>query len=382
MSPGEGRRRLTIPARSSNGFAAPPEPAAWEYERGGYMVSSFKSGALLAIGLSVAGAFGARADAIEDFYKNKTITIVTSTGPGGAYDIAARTIARYMPKYLPGNPQFVIKNMPGAGHVLATNYMYNQAPKDGTTIATVNNAIPMIQVLDGKGVRFDAAKLKWIGSTGISNLLTVAWAASGVKSMDDVMNREVITGATGTGSGTFIYPTAMNNILGTKFKVVLGYNSSNEVDLAMIRGEVVVRSGASYGGFLAERPDWIREKKINILTQTGGVRDPALPDVPLMSELGKTDEQRQILRLISSSVAMGRPYLAPPETPPERVEALRRAFDKVMKDPGFIADAQKLELDLMPATGEQIQDIARDSTSAPADLVAKAKAAIEPKGAH
>ena len=157
----------------------------------------------LALSLASFDCASVRADPIEDFYKGKTVTIVTSTGPGGAYDLAARTIGRYLPKYLPGAPSFVVKNMPGAGHVLATNYMYNQAPKDGTWIAIVNNAIPMVQALDGKGVRFDARKIKWIGSLGISNLLSVAWAKSGVKTMDDVFAGEVTTGATGTGSGTF-----------------------------------------------------------------------------------------------------------------------------------------------------------------------------------
>ena len=338
--------------------------------------------ALIAALLSSAALAGpASADPVEDFYKGKTITIITSTGAGGAYDLAARTLDRYLPKYIPGAPQFVVKNMPGAGHVLATNYMYNQAAKDGTVIATVNNAIPMIQVLGGKGIRFDASKLAWIGSTGISNLLSVAWAKSGVKTMDDVLAHEVTTGATGTGSGTYIYPIAMNRILGAKWKVVLGYASSAEVDLAMTRGEVVARGGASYRSFLAERPEWIRDKLINILVQVGAVREKDLPDVPLMSELGKTPEQQRILRLISSSVAMGRPFLAPPETPPERLAALRRAFDAVMKDPGFVAEANKLELDLNPATGEQVAEVARDTIDAPPDMIAKAKEAIEPEGA-
>ena len=322
----------------------------------------------------------ARAEPIEDFYKGKTVTIITSTGAGGAYDLAARTLGRYLPKYLPGAPQFVVKNMPGGGHVVATNYMYTSAPKDGTFIATVNNAIPMTQVLDGKGVRFDARRIAWIGSMGISNLLTVAWAASGVKSMDDAFAREVTAGATGTGSGTFLYPTAMNMILGTKFKVVLGYASSAEVDLAMTRGEVVARGGASYRSFLAERPEWIKDHLVNILVQVGATRDPDLPDVPLMHELGKTPEQQRLLRLISSSVAMGRPFLAPPEIPTDRLAALRRAFDAVMKDTDFIAEARKLELDHNPATGAEIAEVARDTIDAPPDLIEKARAAIEPAG--
>jgi tripartite-type tricarboxylate transporter receptor subunit TctC len=289
-------------------------------------------------------------------------------------------MGRYLPKYLPGAPAFVVKNMPGAGHVLATNYMYNQAPKDGTWIAIVNNAIPMVQALDGKGIRFDARKIKWIGSLGISNLLSVAWAKSGVKTMDDVFAREVTTGATGTGSGAFLYPTAMNKILGTKWKVVLGYNSSGEVDLAMTRGEVIARGGASYSGFLAERPEWIRDKLVNVLVQVGGVRERDLPDVPLMWELGKTPEQQAVLKLISSSVAMGKPFLAPPEIPDARYAALRHAFDMTMKDPEFVAETEKLELDLKPSDGDYIAKVARDTIDAPTELIAKAKEAIEPPG--
>ena len=328
----------------------------------------------------IAGAASAQAQTVEEFFKGKTITIVTSTGPGGAYDLAARTISRYMPKYLPGAPQFVIKNMPGGGHVLATNYMFTQAPKDGTVIATVSNGIPTHQVLDGKGVRFDARKFQWIGSTGISNLLTVAWAQSGVKTIEDVMKREIITGATGTGSGTYMYPSVMNSVLGTKFKIVLGYTSSQEVDLAMERGEVVARSGASYRGFLAERPEWIKQAKLSILTQVGAQREADLPDVPLMDELGKTPEQRALLKLVSSPVAMGRPYLTAPEVPADRVAALRRAFDAVMQDQEFLAEAKKLELDLNPISGERIAQIVSETIDAPSDVLAKAKEALQAGG--
>ena len=244
----------------------------------------------------------------------------------------------------------------------------------------MNNAIPLIQALGGQGIRFDASKIAWIGSLGISNLLSVAWAQSGVKSMADVFAREVTTGATGTGSGSYLYPTAMNHILGTKWKVVLGYKESAEIDLAMTRGEVVARGGASYGSFLAERPEWMRDKLVNVLVQVGAKRDHDFPDVPLMTELAKTPEQEAQLRLISSSVPMGKPFLAPPEIPDERLAALRHAFDMVVKDPEFIAESARLQLDLQPSSGEEIARVARDTIAAPPDLIAKTKAAIEPEG--
>ncbi len=328
----------------------------------------------------VAFAGAAQADPVEDFYKGRTVTIVTSTGPGGAYDLAARTLARYLPKYLPGAPSFIVQNMPGAGHVRAANYMAAQAPKDGSVIATVSNGIPLYQVIDGKGVRFDARKFNWLGSTGISNLLTVAWAASGVTSMDDALQRELITGSTGAGSGTAIYPAVMNSVLGAKFKLVMGYKSSQEVDLAMERGEVVVRSGASYGGWLAEHPDWIRTKKIIVLNQIGGAREKDLPDAPMMHELGKTDEQVQLLKLVSSPVAVGRPFLTTPDAPADRVVALRRAFAAVMADKEFIEEARRLELDLKPASAEEVTRVVMQSVGASPELVARARAALGETG--
>ena len=213
--------------------------------------------ALLTLGVGVSAA---RADAIEDFYKGKTVTIVTSTGVGGPFDLTARALAKHMVRYIPGRPTMIVRNMPGGGHVLATNFMYQQAEKDGTVIATVNNSVPLHQVLGGQGVRYDARRFYWLGSTGTSNLMTVAWHTSGFKTMDDVMQRELIIGATGTGSGTFIYPNAMNVVLGTKFKIVMGYKSTAELDLAMERGEVSARAGAKSRRHPAGTPDLDRRQ--------------------------------------------------------------------------------------------------------------------------
>jgi tripartite-type tricarboxylate transporter receptor subunit TctC len=321
-------------------------------------------------------SFPLSAETLADFYKGKTINIVVSTGEGGTYDTVARSIAHYMPKHIPGEPTMILRYMPGAGHVVATNYMYNQAPKDGTYIATIGNSIPQHQVLDGKGVRFDARKFNWIGSTGISNLMTAAWAASGVKTNDDAYKHEVTAGSTGAGSGTMLYPTITNNVVGTKFKIISGYRKATEIDLAMERGEVVVRAGFSLGSLSNEHPDWISEKKVNFLFQVGGKREASLPDVPLMSDLGKTDEQKKILRVLSAPVALGRPYLAPQDVPGDRVKGLRAAFEATMKDPAFLADAKKLKFDLRPLSGEEVAEIVDDTIDLPPDLAAKAKAAI------
>jgi tripartite-type tricarboxylate transporter receptor subunit TctC len=322
----------------------------------------------------------AQADPVEDFYKGKTISVITSTGVGGPFDLTARALAKHMPRYLPGRPAMIVKNMPGGGHVLATNYMYTQAAKDGTFIATVNNIIPLHQVLDGRGVRFDARKFNWLGSTGTSNLFTWAWYTSGFKAIEQVSSRELITGATGMGSGTFIYPNAMNVVLGTKFKIVMGYASSAEVDLAMERGEVNARGGASLAGMLQERGEWIRDKKVVALVQVGAEREKDYPDVPLMHELAKTAEQRQVLTLVSSPPALGRPFFTTQDVPADRVAALRKAFDATMRDEAFLAEAKQLGLDMNPMTGDRVAAIVDDTINAPAEAVAKAKIAIETAG--
>ena len=332
-----------------------------------------------ALGIALS-ASAAAADPVEDFYKGKTVTVVTSTGVGGPFDLTARALAKHMPKYIPGRPAMIVKNMPGGGHVLATNFMFTQVAKDGTFIATVNNSIPLHQVLDGRGVRFDARKFYWLGSTGTSNLLTVAWHTAGFRSMDDVIARELVTGATGVGSGTFIYPNAMNVVLGTRFKIVMGYPSSAEVDLAMERGEVFARSGASLSGILQERPAWIHEKKVVVLTQIGAERENDFPDVPLMHELAKNAEQRQILTLISSPPSLGRPFFTTPEVPDDRAAALRKAFAATMKDDGFLAEAKQLNLDMNPIGGDKVAAIVEATINTPDALIAKAKAVLDAPG--
>jgi tripartite-type tricarboxylate transporter receptor subunit TctC len=312
-------------------------------------------------------------------YQWKSLTIITSTGAGGTYDLIARLVARYMPKYLPGNPTAIVQNMPGGGNVVATNYMYNNALKDGTYIAVINDAIPLHQVIDGRGVRFDADKFNWLGSPGDRNSVTFAWHTTGIRTIEDVMQREVALGGTGVGSSIVIYPTAMNKVLGTKFKIVLGYRSSAEVFLAMERGEIGARS-VGLTSVLAEYPEWVAEKRINFLFQVGARRDPMLPDVPLLTELAKTEEQRQILALISSPTLLGQPYLAPPGVPADRVAALRAAFMSTMRDPAFLADVKRASYDAVPLTGEDVARFVHQTVTAPSDIVAKARAIIASPG--
>jgi tripartite-type tricarboxylate transporter receptor subunit TctC len=319
-----------------------------------------------------AGLFQAHAD---DFFAGKTMTIIVSTGEGGGYYDVAQAFARHMPRHIPGNPTMIVKAMPGAGNVLATNYLYNSAPKDGTTIGTINNSIPLHQALGGMGVRYDASKFNWLGSTGTYNSVAYVWHTAGIRTLDDVMKKEVVLGGTGVGSSIVIYPMVMNNVLGTKFKIVLGYKSVAQIDIAMERGEVEARTG-SYSDLVGQHPDWVKDKKVDILIQIGEKRDKALPDLPLMSELGKTDEQRRVLKLISSPIGLGRPYLAPPNVPNDRVALLRTALAETMKDKGFLADAAKLALDVDPVSGDEVARIVDETIGAPKDIVEKAKAAL------
>jgi tripartite-type tricarboxylate transporter receptor subunit TctC len=314
----------------------------------------------------------------QPFYEGKTITIITSTGSGGGYDVTARLVSRHMPRHIPGRPTMIVQNMPGGGNVLATNHMYTIAPKDGTMIATLHNAIPLHQVLDGHGVRYDASKFNWLGSTGSENEVVFTWHTTGVTNIEEAKKKEVILGGTGAGSGIVIIPTAMNNLLGTKFKMVMGYKSSEDLNLAIQRGEVEARA-FSMTSIKGQRADWVADKKINFIAQAGVHRAHELPDVPLLTELAKNDEQRDILRLISAPPALGRPFTAPPEVPAERLAILRKAFADTLKDKAFLEEAEKLKIDIEPMSAEEVTQIVRDVINAPPDVVAKARAMMGQK---
>ncbi len=332
-----------------------------------------------ALTVACAGALGVQSAVADAFYKGKTITIIVSTGGFGSYGNIARIFKRYMPAHLEGKPEIIVKAMPGAGNVLATNFLYNVAPKDGTTIGTINNSIPLHQVIDGRGVRYDASKFNWLGSTGNYNSVAIVWHTAGIKTIQDAMNKEVIYGGTGPASSIVIYPTIMNKVLGTKFKVLIGYKSVQGIDIAMERGEVQGRTG-SYTSFNSEHPDWITQKKINLLVQVGAKKDKAIPgNVPLLTDLAKDAKQREILKLISSPIGLGRPYLAPPGVPQERVAQLRKALLDAMNDKGFQADAKKMRLEIDPVSGEELTQIVSETIHASPEAIAAARALMPKK---
>lgn len=321
----------------------------------------------------------AHADDVADFYRGKAMTMVISTGVGGGYDVGGRVVARHLPKHIPGNPTMVPRNMPGAGHVRATNFMAVQAPRDGTHVATVGNSIALHQILDGTGIHFDIAKLNWLGSSESSNGAVYVWADTGVKTIEDARHQEVLLGATGAGGGNLQYPALMNNMLGTKFRVIAGYHTGSDIPLAMERGEVHGRANHSFSSLMAQRADWVQQKKINILTQIGLRPEEGFESVPLLVSLAKTDTDRAIIKLYSAPIALGRPVLTTPDVPTERIAALRKAFDATMKDPEFLGDAKKSRLDVSPVSGVELQRIIEDLVTTPSSLIAAAKAAVEAK---
>jgi tripartite-type tricarboxylate transporter receptor subunit TctC len=321
--------------------------------------------------LALAGALmaGLGTASAEDFYKGKTITVMVGFSPGGGYDSYARLLAAHMPKHIPGNPAIIVQNMEGAGSMRAANHVYNVAPKDGTVIAAVNATLLMYQLLGGKGAQYDPAKLEWLGSVANSNNSVITWHASGVDSVEDARQREVPMAGTGTTSYANIYPTIMNAVLGTRFKVINGYTGSNIMDLAMERGEVAGRSGAALASLFSERPDWVKDKKINFLVQIGYERDPALPDVPTLGELVKGEREKQIVNVVTLPTTVGYAYWVAPEVPDERVAILREAFTKTVADPAFLAEAKQRNLDIKVQTGKEIETLVKAAAQTPKEVL-------------
>lgn len=315
-----------------------------------------------------------------NFYRGKSIELVISTGVGGGLDANARVVARHIGNHIPGQPAIVPKNMPGAGHIRAANYVFTQAPKDGTTIATFIPIFVMAQVLErSRSIQFNPAEFNWLASTSSSNSTVYVWHTSGIKSVEDATKRQVRMGGTGVGSYTVIYPVVMNSLIGTKFKLVTGYQSAAEVGLALERGEIEGRAGNNFNSLKAENGEWLRTGKINLIAQVGLERDAEFPNVPLLTDYAKNEDDRRILQLFSTDVVIGRPFVTSPGVPAERVAMLRRAFDAMMKDPAYIEDSRKANLDVMPTEGAAIQKVVAEIVGTPDDIIAKAKRAMETK---
>ncbi|MDB5508034.1 MAG: tripartite tricarboxylate transporter family receptor [Hyphomicrobiales bacterium] len=320
----------------------------------------------------------AAADPVADFYKGKTVSFIVGFAPGGGYDLYARTLAQHMARYIPGSPAVVVQNMTGAGSVRAANHVYVNAPKDGTVIAAVNQNMPMYQLLGGKSAQFDAAKLAWLGSMGGSNGLLYTWHTSRTKTIEDAKKHEVLLGGTGTNSDSHIFPTLINNLLKTRFKVINGYSGgSKEVHLALERGEVEGRGGNAWASLKSSNQKWLDEKKITLLVQIGLEPEPELPDVPLLLDLVKSPADKQIVELVSLPTFVGYAHWVSPEVPADRLAALRRAYAATLKDAAFLADAKKLDMMLRPQTGEQLTATVQRVASTPKDVLQQAARVLE-----
>jgi tripartite-type tricarboxylate transporter receptor subunit TctC len=324
-----------------------------------------RRGALAIVALLAAWPGAALAQqSVEDFYRGKKIDLIIGYSSGGTYDLYARLVARHLGNHIPGKPIIVPRNMPGAGSRTAATWVYGIAPRDGTVLATADQSLALQQAVGDKRIKFDVTKFIYIGNPNIENNTTAAWHASGIKTIDDAKRREVTAGATG-GSTSSQYPKAMNALLGTKFKIILGYPGGNDINLAMERGEVDVRGSNSWASWKATRPHWLAEKKIKILVQIGLKKAPDLPDVPLLMDLATNAEDRALLRLLSASTAVGRPIFTTPEVPAERVAALRKAFEEMVRDPAFLDEARKENFDIDPVLGEALQKIVGEIAAIP-----------------
>jgi tripartite-type tricarboxylate transporter receptor subunit TctC len=317
----------------------------------------------------------AEADPVSDFYRGKTLSLIIGTSAGNDYDFRGRLIARHMGRHIPGEPAIVPRNMPGAGGVNAANWLANIAPRDGTTLHAIMTNMMAAQAIGTHGVQFDTRKFRWIGNTTSSPNVTNSWHASGITSIEQTKTRELVLGAP-AGTAGVTYGTVMNALVGTKFKIVTGYPGGNEVNLAMERGEVEGRGSNSWASWKSTKPEWLAQKKIIALVQVGLKRDPELPDVPLLFELVSNELDRKVMTFLSAETAISRALITTADVPTERVEALRRAFDATMKDPQFLAEAEKAKMDISPMTGEESQKIADSIVNTPPDVVARAKATL------
>ena len=317
----------------------------------------------------------ARAQDPAAFYAGKAIDLQIGYSVGGGYDLYGRLLARHIGRHIPGNPTVVPKNMEGAGSLRLANFLYSAAPRDGTVFGTTARGIAFDPLLNETGAQYDATKFSWLGSANNEVAVCVALKTAGVEKFDDLYTKSLTIGSTGISDDTYQFPAVVNAALGTKFKIVTGYPGGNDVSLAIERGEVDGRCGWSWSSVMTTRPNWVETKKIVVLVQMSLAKHPDLADVPLIMDFAKTDEQRQIFTLIFSRQVMGRPFLAPPGIPADRLAALRKAFDDTMTDKDFLADAAQNKIEINPVSGEQIQTLVENGYRTPPDIVKKAAAA-------
>jgi tripartite-type tricarboxylate transporter receptor subunit TctC len=329
----------------------------------------------LALTLLLLAAKQAAAEPVEQFFARRTVTIIIGYTAGGSYDLYGRMVARHFGKHIPGQPTVIAQNMPGAGSLKAANYLYELAPKDGTALGMIVESAALEQALANPAVQYDAGKFTYLGRVATSNNIFMQWHTAKVQSLEDAKRMETSLAGTGPGSIAETVPRLLNATIGTKFKLISGYPASSEAMLAMERGEVDGAS-SSWAAVKVGKQAWLRENKIRIILQTTPERISELPHTPSLGEIGDTPEDKQVFALYASGSAIGRSLLGPPGISAERAQALRTAFQAMVKDPDFVAEIQRLKVDLDPLPGEQLERLVAQTLSIPAAVRARAKAAF------
>ncbi|MBX9759847.1 MAG: hypothetical protein K2Y29_13810 [Beijerinckiaceae bacterium] len=323
---------------------------------------------LVAGSLAALCAGPALAQSAADFYRAKTVTLVVGYAPGGGYDIYTRLLARHLGNHIPGAPAVIVQNMPGAAGVVASNNIYVASPKDGTVIAAVDQNIPMFQLLGGKGVKYDATRFAWLGSMAASNGIAMTWAETGVTSLEDAKKREVSMGTTGANDDAYIYAKTLNALLGTRFRTIQGYSGTSSVNMALEKGEVEAMGRSTYYGFASQRPDWLRDKKVNIIVQFGFEKQPEIADVPMLLDLVTDTEGKQIAGLISMPTSIGYSHWLSPDVPADRIAALRAAYKAALADPALVDESKQRGIEIKPRTPDDIAKLVKAAADTPASV--------------
>jgi hypothetical protein len=329
-------------------------------------------------------AGSASAQSVADFYQGKTVTISVGSDVGGGYDLTARTLAHHLARHVPGHPNIIVQNKPGASSIVAANYVYEIAPKDGTVIAAVQRPIPFQTLFGDAGVRFDVRKMQWLGSSTNELGVVVAWHTAPQQTFDDLFRFEMVVGGTGPATDPELFPRAMNHVLGTRFRIVSGYPGQAQIALAMEREEIQGSGNWSFSDIEKGHPDWIANKKIRILLQLGLARSPSpvLRDVPLVLDVARSPAERHVFEILMGMKALGRPYFVAPGVPKDRSDALREAFMATMNDPDFLDEAKRVLGPIDPISGADMQGIIANVYALPPEVIATARAAVKIPGSN
>ncbi len=339
----------------------------------GQRAGAFAFAVLFAV-LLASSAAPASAQSVEEFYKGKTITITMGTGPGGSFDLYGRTIAEHMPRHIPGNPNMIVEYMPGAGGVVAGNHIFGPGPQDGTKML-LSHAIPLVEKLEpGPGVHFKSAKFNWLGAYDAIVLTMTLWGAVPVKTIEDLKTADITIGSFSKTHLTHQWPVLLKEAIGARYKVISGYKGGNDCNLAMERGEIHGWT-PSYANLLGTKPDWVRDKKIKTLVQFSFERTPQLPDVPTLLEITPA-KMKDVVEFVTAGTPFSRAIALGPGVPADRVAALRKAFDALMQDKAFLADAEKRKLDISPRNAQQIHAMVDTLSRASPELVARVRKSI------